>query len=88
VAFPSSVGAPSRAAWQVEADRRAHDKIGNSNLVVLVFPNLRDKGALTVTDEEVQRLVQNEYLNDTLIDYQLKQIQASLSPALLERCHF
>ena len=85
---PGSPVPAARAAWQVEADRRASDKIGDSNLVVLVFPNLGDKGALTLTDEEVQRLVQGKYLNDTLIDYQLKQIQASLSPALLERCHF
>ncbi|KOO25560.1 sentrin-specific protease 7 [Chrysochromulina tobinii] len=61
---------------------------GDSNRVVLVYPDEQAKDAVTLTDEELQRLVENEYLNDTLVDYKLKQIQASLSPALLERCHF
>ena len=78
----------NREPWQLEADSHARNSLGDSNRIVLVYPDEQTKDAVTLTDEELQRLIQNEYLNDTLVDYKLKQIQASLPPELLRRCHF
>ena len=51
--------------------------------VVLVYPNEESKDAVTLTKEELHRLDTDEFLNDSLIDYQLKYIQDVRSPSRL-----
>ena len=60
---------------------------------VLVYPNEDCKDAITLTNDDVWRLGNEEFLNDSLVDYYLKYIVTTLedSPegkAKLSRCHF
>ena len=50
---------------------------------MLVYPNEESKDAVTLTKEELHRLDTDEFLNDSLIDYQLKYIQDVRSPSRL-----
>ena len=54
--------------------------------VVLVYPNEKEKDAITLTKEELDRLDNNEFLNDSLIDYQIKVIQRVCVPLVLRMC--
>ena len=54
--------------------------------VVLVYPNKKEKDAITLTKEELDRLDNDEFLNDSLIDYQIKVIQRVCVPLVLRMC--
>ena len=54
--------------------------------VVLVYPNEKEKDAITLTKEELDRLDNDEFLNDSLIDYQIKVIQRVCVPLVLRMC--
>ena len=54
--------------------------------VVLVYPNQNEKDAVTLTEVELDRLDNNEFLNDSLIDYQIKVIQQVCVPLVLRMC--
>ena len=56
--------------------------------VVWVYPALGEKDAVTLTHEELRRLHDRDFLNDSLIDYQLKVIAARLPEEQRRRCHF
>ena len=43
---------------------------------VLIYPEESAKDAVTLTEEECDRLDEKEFLNDSLVDYELKRIQA------------
>ena len=52
---------------------------------VLIYPEETAKDAVTLTEEECDRLDEKEFLNDSLVDYELKRIQAAaLQPEGLE----
>ena len=52
---------------------------------VLIYPEESAKDAVTLTEEECDRLDEKEFLNDSLVDYELKRIQAAaLQPEGLE----
>ena len=58
-----------------------------------MYPNEDCKDAITLTNDDVWRLGNEEFLNDSLVDYYLKYIVKTLedSPegkAKLSRCHF
>ena len=59
--------------------RRLAAKRGHSE-VVLIYPNHDAKDAVTLTTEEVDRLRQNDFLNDSLVDYELKARALHASP--------
>ena len=44
---------------------------------VLIYPEESAKDAVTLTEEECDRLDEKEFLNDSLVDYELKRIQAA-----------
>jgi len=44
---------------------------------VLIYPEETAKDAVTLTEEECDRLDEQEFLNDSLVDYELKRIQAA-----------
>ena len=44
---------------------------------VLIYPEETAKDAVTLTEEECDRLDEKEFLNDSLVDYELKRIQAA-----------
>lgn len=57
--------------------RRLSRRLNSSNdggkaKVLLVFPNEKDKDTVTLTTEEIMRLSRNDFLNDSLVDYELK----------------
>ena len=56
---------------------------------MLIYPNPGEKDAITLTTEEVERLQSNDFLNDSLVDYELKRIQIEeLTEDKRARCHF
>ena len=67
--------------------RPAHER----HQTVLIYPDESSKDAVTLTNEDMDRLTTQEFLNDSLVDYELKRIQERLEkddPAMLARCHF
>ena len=44
---------------------------------MLIYPEESAKDAVTLTEEECDRLDEKEFLNDSLVDYELKRIQAA-----------
>ena len=56
--------------------------------VVLVYPNEDAKDAVTITSEEIARLKEHDFLNDSLVDYYMKVIQNGLPEEVRSRCHF
>ena len=53
-----------------------------------MYPRVDAKDAVTITEEEVVRLQQHEFLNDSLVDYKLKVIQEGLPADVRAKCHF
>ena len=68
--FTSSSGALV-ATWDVGA------KPADASEKVAVYPDAKAKDAIALTKEELWRLNSREFLNDSLVDYQLKLLQAA-----------
>ena len=51
------------------------------NKKVLVYPRAHDTSAVTLTNDELNRLDDDGWANDTIVDFYLKYIQAPLALA-------
>ena len=56
--------------------------------VLLVYPNRWTKDAVTLTDHDMRRLKTYDFLNDSLVDYQIKLMQTHLQEWQRRSCYF
>ena len=85
--FSQHSAPPPRKTRSNSRDLRDLQARGDAQ-VVLVYPRVDAKDAVTITEEEVVRLQQHEFLNDSLVDYKLKVIQEGLPADVRAKCHF
>ena len=80
-----------RAKREIKEAYDIRHSADNRGQTVLIYPSASSKDAVTLTNADLDRLTTQEFLNDSLVDYELKRIQERLEkddPAMLARCHF